>query len=415
MEKIYDIIPPNLKLEIPKEKKEKAKFSLKFSVKKNFFYVIIFVLTFFSVYYLVQGKTIIEIIPQTQLKEIDNIEISIKSGLGEIDFDGKILPAIFLQDFKEYSKDYSTNQIVLKETKASGIIRVYNKYSPPTPLTLIKGTHFLSSSGKSFHSLDVIKIPAAHYEGGELIPGFVDITVEADEPGEEYNIPPSNFSIPKLSGTSYYQTTWAQSFEEIKGGMKAQVKVVSENDIESAKEDFIENFKKKAREEFKLDIPESFVYFEESFFEEVESLDVSAKEGDAVDLFTIKAKITPKVLVFRKEDLNNLIKKILEEDISPLIVLENSLKIEFKEKQINLTQGEGNFVLLASAQTFLPLDEKEVFELIKGKNITDAISTLKNSYSLKEIKINPPVFWQKNIPNDALKIKIKIELSLDKF
>jgi hypothetical protein len=335
--------------------------------------------------------------------------------LGEIDFDNKVLPAIFLQNSKDYSKDYLSNQTVVKETKAIGTIRVYNKYSPPTPLTLIKGTHFLSSNGKSFHSLDVVRIPAAHYEGGELVPGYVDIQVEADEVGEEYNIPASTFSVPKLSGTPYYQTTWAESFDAMKGGEKKQVKVVSFDDIEKAKEDFLDTFKNKAKEDFKPDIPESFIYFEDSFSGEIEGLEVSAKEGDEKDSFTVKGRIITKVLVFRQEDLNNLAKYVLEENISSgLQVIEESLKIEIEGKEINLAQGEEKLNLLISAQTFLPVNNEEVINLIKGQEINNAISALTQSYPINEVKVITPIFWQKSIPEDTSKIKLKLNLTLDK-
>ena len=94
----------------------------------------------------------------------------------------------------------------------------------------------MSDSGKLFVALQKIVIPAAKKSGSKITPGSVQINVQAVEGGTDYNIAPSNFSVPGLKGTAYYYSIYATSTAAMTGGYTGKVKKVTDDDIQGAKD-----------------------------------------------------------------------------------------------------------------------------------------------------------------------------------
>ena len=102
-------------------------------------------------------------------------------------------------------------------TKASGIITVFNEYSSDSQ-RLVASTRFLSSSGKIFRAIEDIYIPGMKTDGDEVIPGSIDAEVMANYLGTEYNISPSDFTIPGFKGTPKYDGFYGKSDTSMSGG-----------------------------------------------------------------------------------------------------------------------------------------------------------------------------------------------------
>ena len=100
-------------------------------------------------------------------------------------------------------------------------------------------THFLSDSGKLFVALDKVVIPAAKKSGSKITPGTVTIKIQAVDGGTDYNIAPSNFSIPGLSHTSYFYCINAVSTVAMAGGYTGKVKKVTDDDIQGAEDTLV--------------------------------------------------------------------------------------------------------------------------------------------------------------------------------
>jgi len=102
-------------------------------------------------------------------------------------------------------------------TKASGIITVFNEYSS-SPQLLVASTRFLSSDGKIFRTIKDISVPGSEIINDEIIPDSINITVMADYPGIEYNISPSDFTIPGFKGSPKYVGLYGKSNTAMNGG-----------------------------------------------------------------------------------------------------------------------------------------------------------------------------------------------------
>jgi len=132
-------------------------------------------------------------------------------------------------DFED-SEIVASTGTVRAEDRASGILTVYNDFQT-APFTLIKNTRFESADGRIFRTPSQVVIPGKRGS----TPGQVSITVIADEPGVEYNVPAGRFAIPGLrSSPAQYAQVYAQSALPMSGGFVGERPGISDADRAAA-------------------------------------------------------------------------------------------------------------------------------------------------------------------------------------
>ena len=73
--------------------------------------------------------------------------------------------------------------------------------------------------------------------GATVTPGSIISVVYADRPGAEYNIGPTQFTIPGFEGTPKFNDFYATSGKPMTGGIIGPAKVVTEKDFTKAQEE----------------------------------------------------------------------------------------------------------------------------------------------------------------------------------
>ncbi|MDD4625067.1 MAG: hypothetical protein WCX23_02405 [Candidatus Paceibacterota bacterium] len=426
--KIFDIIPPGGSLKEKDslktknfskksdfqrrsdkpEKESSSNFSAKFLAL-----AIVLILLGAAAYFLVESEANIKIWPEIfSAKTQDQVLLKAGDAGQQIDFEQKIVPAVLIQKTLEQGITVSATGPLENDAKAKGTLRVYNKYEPPTALTLVKNTRFLSSpQEKTFKALSAIHLPAATYEGGKLVPGFVDITVEADESGSGYNIDSSSrFSIPKLVGTSYFYTTWAENIGSLEGGSDTGAKTVTKEDLDDARSRFFEEGFEEAKKNLSLDVQSGFVLIDTLVSQELEGeLEFSAEEGDARDAFVASGRIISKALVFRQKDIDTYASNLLSNlsDSSGQVVPE-SLKAVSAGRSIDFGEQTALLDLSITAKTYSLEEEKKIKELLRGQKIDSAVSLINNYSGIKKADIELSPFWKKQLPSDLSKMQVEL-------
>lgn len=166
----------------------------------------------------------------------DRATITVNPKYKDVDISDDFL--IFKEDIMIDIATSSLSKTVLKSApkevkqKSSGEIVIYNNYSN-SPQILIKNTRFQAPDGKIFRISNSVTVP------GKVgtTPGSVKAIVSADTYGSEYNIGPTEFTIPGFKGTARYSTFYAKSTSSMKGGMTGIVQTISPDDIDSANKD----------------------------------------------------------------------------------------------------------------------------------------------------------------------------------
>lgn len=406
-EKIYDIFPPKA------IKKEKFPLKGERKVKKKsrrisylIFLIFLFLIFFSSSFLFAFVK--IDIYPKFKIENFET-EVIVKEGVKEIDFEKGIIPGFYLSKESTLFEEFSSTGKTIKEGKAKGVIRVFNEYST-TPQAFRAGTRFMSANGKVFITPKRIVIPGKKLEKGKWIPGFKDIEVEAIEAGEDYNIEPTTFSIPGLSGTSLYTFFYGKSFQKMTGGYRKEISKVTKEDLEKAKEILLEKIKQNQLNSLLEKGKElGAIFLSKTLKQEVIASEPLAKEGDEIEKFGYKIKMRSEALFCKEKFLKEFAKKYAEL-ITPKekILSHKSLKLNFKIKSVDLEKGEARLALNFSFKIFDQIDLDQVKEELRGKKKKEVIGILKRKekISKSEIKISP--FWVKTLPKNKERIKINL-------
>ena len=334
-------------------------------------------------------------------------EILANKNVSEINFIGKVIPLKVLEDTKESSQNFPATGTASNEGRATGTIRIYNKNNPATPVTLVSGTHFLSDSGKYFVTLAKVTIPAMKNK----VPGSIVVKVQAEKSGEEYNIKPASFSVPKLSGTSYYYSIWAESTEDMVGGYTGKVKKVTKDDIESAEDVLTKKLISDAESTIKSKISEDEILLDDSVLANVISTSSDVKPETVVESFNQSASVKITALVVNKKDLEEYAKKVISDKIpSDSKLLESSLSIIYESGVSDFTKGTEKISLSVSAKSYNTVNTDELSEMFSKKGESEIKSIVESTYGDKVslVDVNFWPFWVNSAPSNINRIKTNL-------
>jgi len=410
--KIYDIIPPEHQAETHEEMAKEC--SVREPVKRikgKFPFIpllVLVVLSLAGVFFFVQGKADVSITPKTEDVTTD-ASITINTAEATIDYDHNVVPAIIFSDKRDGSENYQATGSDDKAKKATGTIKIYNKIKPAKALSLVKGTRFLSVPGGMIYKSDTsFTIPAAK---SDSTPGSVEIKVSAAEAGASYNIPSATFSVPGLNGSEFYANIWAESSSALAGGEESQVKIVTTNDINSAKDNFESKYDDESKQALIATSPKGYAYFQEDITPVLSNVVVSAKAGDEVDQFNVSGHIEAQATVFRDEDVNKLGEALLKKTTSELkTIVPGSVAYEVKDKKLN-KDGTISLDVTYTGKIYSLPENSFLMDSLKGKSVAQSASLLQNIPEIQKVDIKLSPFWKWSIPNNQNSINIKLNFS----
>ena len=390
----------------PEEKiKIKKRYPPKLSSKKIFIPILLvmFLLLFFGASSAL-SKTKVTIKPQRLPLDL-NISVTAKEGLLGVNSQDNAIPGEIIVVEKEASGTFdSTGEKELNE-KAKGKITVYNKFSS-APQTLVATTRFESSTRHIFRTPKTITVPGAKIENGQTTPGSIEIDVMADKPGSEYNIEPSDFTVPGLRGSPKYNGFYAKSFSKITGGAVGKTRYVSEEDFNKAKKSLEEKLNSQLEEikesEDKKILPDSQV-------SDIFLTPDSSQVNDPVQTFKLSLKAKISTLAFNEKDLKNLVQYYYNDKIKNQTPIFDSLNISYSNIVFKPEGKKLTFNARIKGQSAYKIDEKKIAKDISGKKTGQVQAYFKGRDEIESAKVVITPFWSSKIPQKADKIEVKIE------
>jgi hypothetical protein len=409
-QKIFDIVPPErIEKKIPfrKEVRKREPRQPRSKLPLKIFFIIILLLFFGIVTsHFIFQKAEIVIWPKTQTGSFEE-KVTVDLKANQVNLSTNTIPGAILEGEERISQESLSSGRTIKETKAEGTIRVYNAYSTSAQV-LVATTRFVSADGKLFRSLERVVIPGGTYKGGELQPGFIDIRVRADRPGEDYNIGPSTFSIPGFAGTARYTAFYGKSSDPMKGGFRGETLEITEKDLEKAENTLKDKLLEAVRISLKNRASEEIIILEEASEKEFSAFVFSAKAGEERDSFVGEGKLSFKALAFKRLDLENFAKDYIASQLAKDQKLDlKSLKIDYFSEGVNLEQGKMVLNLEISAKTYFEILEKDLKAELAGKSLSEAEKVLTKDPRITKAEISLWPFWLKKIPQAEKKIKIE--------
>ena len=288
---------------------------------------------------------------------------------------------------------------------ASGKITVYNNYGS-APQRLIANTRFQTSDGKVYRIKGAISVPGM---------GMTEATVYADQAGEEYNIKPTDFTLPGLKGGPRFEKVFAKSKSAMSGGSSVNARVVKKEDIDSVRTAVNEKLKNRLTETLSKQKPEGYVLFAGAVkIEYMENPD-NPKVGDSSSRsMAFKTNGSATGYLFKKDALPKALADDSSGDLKKApknepVAVDNVESLDFslisadaKNKEITVRlKGNADFVWVVDTAKLL----EELMDF-KGKDYNYFFQNYPSV--LGAIIVQSPKWW-KNLPKDKSRIKINIE------
>jgi len=359
----------------------------------------------FIVAYLVLPTTQIVISPKAEKISLD-LKITGSLDISEIDEVLNKIPLEELELTKTESREFLASGEEQLEDKAEGRITIYNEYSS-SPQTLVATTRFESLNGKIFRILENITVPGAEIVENKIVPNTMEIKVVADQPGADYNIEATDFTIPGFEGTPKFSGFYAKSETSMTGGSIEKVKVITAKDIQEAEEKLSQDSKEQIYSSFNEQIPTDLKLIEDSLKEEIITLS-TAEEGMQAEKFIIEKKVTIKGMLFREDDLKQIVVANVISQVSTDRVLALGTQ-QIKWLDIEIHQEEILFSLYAEQETVSFIDVEELKENLAGKSETEVRKYLTERSEIEEVEVSFWPFWVKRIPKQKERIKVIID------
>jgi len=338
--------------------------------------------------------------------------ITADKSVGSVDVANAVIPAQYFQATKTNLQDFPATGSASNGGEAQGTITIYNKYDPPMPFTFKAGTHFMSDSGKLFVALQKIVIPAAKKSGGKITPGSVQVNVQAVEGGTDYNIAPSNFSIPGLKGTSYYYSIYATSTNAMTGGHTGKVKKVTDDDIQGAKDVLTQKTTSDAISALKSQISSDYILLDNAVLSNITDASTQTKSGTVADTFNYSVSARASALAFKKSDLDQFAKKyIISQMPEGKTLLDSSFKINYSAGTVDVSGGKVTLNLDFSSGIYQNIDKNSLSLSMLGENANQIKQTINSTLGdqASKIQINFWPFWVASAPNNQNAVNIELE------
>lgn len=338
---------------------------------------------------------------------------------GGVPVDGSLetLPFQMMTLSLESSRDLTATGEKNVTAKASGKIVIYNDFGTQTQ-ALIKNTRFQTPDGKIYRIRNSIVVPGQKTVDGKKIPGSLEVEVFADAAGAEYNIGLVDFTIPGFKGSPRYEKFYARSKTPMAGGFSGLMKVVSDTDIQKAKETLSAELKDKLYADAVAQKPKGTVLYKDAvFYSFTDSMDNGAEAKSADDKsvkLTIKGSLT--AALFNGEELS---KHIVKRSASPVDVSSNdrilAVNIEelaFKPKDTSgVAPKEGDtyaFSLSGDAHAVWQVDTAALAGKLAGVKKSDYKNVFAEFPGIEKANASISPIWKTKFPSDAGKIRVEV-------
>ena len=278
--------------------------------------------------------------------------------------------------------------------------------------TIPSGTKLTASNGRVFVTSGSVNVPASSFGPGcfpTACPGTADGDVIALEGGTEYN--GASGSLSGVSGVS-------MAFQgSTSGGTDKMAKVVTQSDIDTAKEALTEAKQDDALKKLKDKFEKSDIIIEESFT----STSADPKSSPAVDQeaadgkATLTSEVTYTLIGISRDEMNEYLDSAVESTLTDKerqrVYKNGADDIRFEDFNAADADNKNDSVtLVATAQVGPKINEDEIKDHAKGKRSGEIIGDIKAIDGVSDVEVKFSPFWVTGVPDDINKISVEFKL-----
>lgn len=318
---------------------------------------------------------------------------------------------------QKYSGEFESNTKENKGEKAGGAVTVSTTFVPvdkatkavhePFSIDVHEGDVFTTDSGLRF----VATVSnSATWNGSDLPAGCsslngscrlaVNIAVEAEKGGEDYNISASE-TWHTFQGL--YTVSNALGFS---GGTTKMERVVGQDEVDKFAETQLADHTTDGREMVFADVPKDMIAIESSFKAEVTDKSSTPAVGDAIGENTkpkADIKVTYSVYMVERSKVEEYIKQQLHLGDDRKVYAYDEVYFE------RFTSIEEPARLKSVVAIGPVVTEDLIFEKAKGRKTGEVQSELRLITGVSSAEVRTPFFWVNKIPSDRSKVTVILE------
>lgn len=391
-----DILPPDYNYEFESPKR-RSRILLYFAGTILALILLIAVSSFFK-------SAEIKITPQEKSKTLNEVFTAKKdASLNSLSFQ---VVSISKETEKAVEAKDTTGQEKV-DKKAGGKIVIYNNYSIE-PQKLVATTRFQTPEGLIFRIKEGVIVPGKSTKDGKIVPGNVEVYVEADKPGGTYNVGLKDFTIPGFKGDARYKEMYARSKTEMTGGFSGIQKTVAKDILGKSELEMEEALQPSLYNDLVKQIPKEFAFFTDSVSYKFDPVNQVVDTQGAI---VLKKKGTATAVIFDKSNLSKAIQaKILIEAGDSLVKVSNIDKLTFSYTATStiLTSNTSSisFSLKGEPNFIWMFDENKLKNDLLGLSKKNAKAVIEVYPAIKEAWIIIKPFWNRTIPSNSNKVTL---------
>lgn len=333
-----------------------------------------------------------------------NMDVTLDTEADSADVDEAVIPALAQSTQKTFTQQAEATGQLDKGTKASGAVSLNAGVCGATPPADVPAGAGLSANGLTYITQSNTSFAPKIQKGKCSWIGASDTGVVAQGNGDKYNMGSGSLSV---AGRADVTATT----EGIIGGTSSIVKVVSQVDIDNAKQKIAAQDTAAIKQELKQGLGTKGWFVIDATFKTAEpEVTTSAKVGDEAANVNVTEKITYSMMGVKESDLKKLVANDLSDKIdeNKQSILDYGLstaayKLQNQQDKTTLISVDATVV----AGSDLNLDE--IKKQIAGKKSGDAKQLIGDYPGVTSVDVNYRPFWVSKIPKNTGKINITVE------
>lgn len=319
-------------------------------------------------------------------------------------YDDTVLKAESQQESEEKSVDFTATGKKDAGKKATGTV-VFSTSDAGTAIggvTIPAGTKLKDGSGNTFVTDEGVTLNTSNFNGQS-------VGITAAENGSKYNAAtgsmsgaPSNVSAEIDGATS--------------GGVTKMVTIVSQSDIQKAKQEIADEETDEIRDQLTKKFTNNELIITESFDITYDDVEVSPAEGKEAETATLTTKVTYILKAVSRDELKTFLeghmKKELEGRDDQRVYDSGNQKAVFEDVTTTGKTLKAN--LVATAQVGPKIEDNDIKQEVKGKRYGEIQQSLEAIQGVDSVDVKFFPFWVSSVPDDINRITVEFKLDESK-
>jgi hypothetical protein len=339
-----------------------------------------------------------------------NVTFTTSTQTTQLDADKLIVPAKVKQAKKTDSEKVAATGQKDVGTKATGAVVLSLTDCSQSSVTIPAGTG-ISANGLTFITGSSVTLTSVIIGGACHNDDFKSFTsananVSAQKAGEQYNLSPRAYTVAGFGNVAATDSTG------MTGGTSKIIKVVSQADVDGAKQKLSGRVNQAATDELKKALQDDHLYaLADSIIPGEPAITTTPNVGDEAADVTVTSVTNFSMTGVSQDDLKTLIKKDASKqiDTSKQSISDEGLHDATFQVQDKKTAGNLKVAMHADARIGVQPDAESIKREAAGKKKGEVASAIENRPGVKEVNVDFSPFWVSKVPKKLSKIQVVFE------